>query len=224
MDLSHIKSSENVLPEKEYKMLVDYMINKVGPKNFPIYNFLPKNKTPKNLLEKVITKLIGQEKHIEYWVRYNDACLWHVDADEVYEKTQTNPIMLPTEHFPTHSYCYYVYLKDLKGGDFQILPKNYHEEGRPTMDDNYEPREGDKVITLTPRNNYIVSWEGPLYHRVKKILGGERLCLVWSTWDEVPRGYKNGLHWYWYDSLFHTAAYRRGYLLKEVKWPVKEER
>jgi len=239
MDLSHINYSDNVLSPKELKQLQKYIMDNLDTrgkengngmyklkngKGFPLYNFLPKDKEPSNFLEKLITKLIGQEKHIEYWIRYNDIPLWHIDSDEVVERTTTNPFLSETKEFPTQSYVFYVHILNVTGGDLQILPFNKYEEGRPTLDDNYEPKKGDKIITVKPKTNYLVTWKGNLYHRVTEQYSGERLCLVWSLWDKIPRGFKENLHWAPSEIIpWADPAYRRGMLIKPIKWPIKED-
>ena len=92
-------------------------------------NFLKKGEVPTNKIEKAIVKMLGgQNHHIEYWVRCNDAPIWHVDGDEVTQKNDPAYKRHYNEKDPTYeqeishtSYVLYMKVELLYGGEFYVL-------------------------------------------------------------------------------------------------------
>tara|TARA_B100000513_G_C11896020_1_gene183983 strand:+ start:885 stop:1643 length:759 start_codon:yes stop_codon:yes gene_type:complete len=244
-DLDNIKTAQNVLSDKDLKELRTYMYNNMAfhetqthrriarkdKKDFPIYNFLPKENKPKNLLEKYIVGLMaGQEHHIEYWVRYNDSMIWHIDSDEIIERTYGVKIY-HTKEYPISSYVFHVDAENVEGGELQLAPFDKRDTKSLTIEENFEPKHGTKVITIPAKTNQVISWEGPIYHRVLPQYGkGRRLSLVWSLWKEIPWGFKRGLHWMpttlvkqLHPNETATNSTAQDLLVSPVEWPIKED-
>lgn len=248
-DLDNIMTARNVLSDKDLNELKTYMYKNMAfdetntenrvprkdGKDFPIYNFLPKENKPKNLLEKYIVGLMaGQEHHIEYWVRYNDVLNWHIDSDEIVERTAGLKIPYTLE-YPISSYVFHVDVENVTGGELQIAPFEKRNTKNLTIE-NYEPKNGAKILTIPPVSNQVVCWGGPIYHRVLQQHTGKRLCLVWSLWDRIPRGYKKGLHWKpseikegfsvqkFIDGIPSPSetSTAQDFLVSPVEWPIKE--
>jgi len=241
--LDNIKIAKNVLSKKDLHELKTYMytnmafhetypnerIPRTDGKDFPIYNFLPKNKKPTNLLEKYIVGLMnGQEHHIEYWMRYNDSLNWHIDSDEIIERTPGVKIKA-TEEYPISTFTFYVDVDEVVGGELQVAPFDKRDFNLLTTE-NYEPSQGTKVLTIPPENNCVISWNGPISHRVLEQQDGKRLVLVWSLWKEIPQGFRKGLHWKpstifpgnndFTDQGFSTSE---DFYVVSVEWPIKED-
>lgn len=204
----NVELSKKALNKKDFDELTDYMIGDY--QNFPTYNFLKKDEVPTNKIEKAIVKMLGdQNYHIEYWHRYNDSPIWHVDGDEITQKN--HPGKYPVE-LSIASYVVYIKINCLRGGEFEVLPYNTYVKGRPLLDTNYKPLENSPNIIFFPKENTCIKMINNPYHRVKKILEGFRLALIFSLWDHIPRGYKEHNHW---KQITHDCVV-------PTKWPLKE--
>ena len=238
-ELIHIRHADNVLSKRDLAELRNYIFNNMNfadetkekripredGKDFPIYNFLPKTKDPSNLLEKYIVGLMyhprypnGRQHHIEYWLRYNDELEWHLDGDEVVERNGT--VFTGHIQYPVSSYCFYIHVENLKGGELEVCPFQQIELGYRIIDNYYRPPDKAYIMTVKPKSNYLINFRRPLYHRVKKPERGQRLCLVWSEWQHWPQGYEKGNHWQ--PSHIKPNDESTGFLVKQVDWPIKE--
>ena len=231
-NFEHIHHADNVLSQKDLAELRNYIFDNMrfadkkrfrripreDGKDFPVYNFLPRDKEPTNLLEKYIVGLIGKQHHIEYWIRYNDELQWHLDGDEVYERSGSS--FLKPVVFPVRSFCFYVHVEDLKGGEMEVCPFQGNIPGYRIIDNYFEPPDGSTIMTVKPKSNYLIRFLRPLYHRVKRVERGQRLSLVWSQWQDYPYGYEKGNHWDVSD--IEPVDESVGFLVKKVEWPIKE--
>lgn len=238
-NLIHVQHADNVLSQRDLAELRNYIFKNMNfadetkfrriPRkdgnDFPIYNFLPRDKEPTNLLEKYIVGLThnpeypnGRQYHIEYWIRYNDALEWHLDGDEVIERS-ANAIQKPVR-FPSNTFCFYVHVENLRGGEMEVCLFEQNVLGYRIIDNYFEPPQGSTVMTVKPKSNYLIKFLRPLYHRVNKVQTGQRLALLWSQWHDYPYGFEKGNHWN--PSEIEPVDESTGFLVKNVEWPIKE--
>ena len=119
----------------------------------------------------------------------------------------------------------------------QIAPFDKRNTKSLTIEE-YEPKNGAKILTIPPVSNQVISWGGPIYHRVLEQHTGKRLCLVWSLWKEIPKGFKKGLHWNpttMHEPIWDVNRFVEGrptavetttandFIVAQVEWPIKED-
>ena len=211
----NVKVAHNALPPYDFDKLREYAKSEF--KNYPTYNMWYAGKDPANHLERAIGKMMGYPtKNIEYWVRVNDTCPWHVDGDEVCYRAapkMADPIPDDTPEnkieLPINSYVLYLWLEYREGGYFVCTPDLSYIKGRPILDAYFQMPEDTRKVRIDPELNMCIKIENNIYHKVKAMeqkagvgLGNElpfpqfRMALVWSEWDFVPRGYKKHRHWH----------------------------
>ena len=214
----NVQFAKKAMPDRDFDELQEYIIG--DHKKIPTYNFLKKGEVPTNKIEKAIVKMLGgQNHHIEYWVRCNDAPIWHVDGEEITQKNDPAYTTHYGEKGPTYeqelshtSYVLYMKVELLYGGEFYVLPYNTYVKGRPILDESYQPPPDAKVIKFFPRENTCIKMTNNPYHMVDRIHQGFRLVLVFALWDHVPKGFKEHNHWM---GLQHDKVV-------PMRWPLKE--
>jgi len=201
--MDHIHYSKNVLDLVTLGNLQELVFERY--KDIPTYNFSRKTEQPKNYLEEVIRNLIGYDNHVEYWVRDStEATLFHVDANELQAKidrTKYNtedPEMI--KEFPLNTHILYLYVDPkMEKGDLILLPNQKYIVGRPILDTDFEPLEGQEMIVVKPVTNHMVLFDKPIYHAVSVVENRDivknRLALMFSSWKQIPSIYKDHEHW-----------------------------
>lgn len=220
----HIKYAKNVLSQRDFEELQEYIGDSVG--DWPAYNFKPKDVPPRNKIEKAIVKLIGQDNHVEYWmrnIRKDQLTPWHVDANEIFLKNycvehgyKEDPPEAPKE-FPLNTHILFVKVDpNLKGGELVLLPHNMYVPGRPVLDLGYKPLDMSRQLEIKPKENHLIFFNKPIYHAVNSnhsaagFLHSYRISLMFSSWDYIPKPYDEWHHW--------SNAYgkQKAY---QMKWP-----
>ena len=207
-DLEHIKYAKNVLSQRDFEELQEYIGDDVD--YWPSYNFKPKDVPPRNKIEKAIVKLIGQDNHVEYWIRNprgQEPTLWHVDANELFMKKYISENDSPEEpqfarQFPLNTHILYISVDPkMEGGELLILPNNTYVEGRPINDTNYQPLDSSRMLIVKPKENHLVFFNKPIYHATNEYKNIDplrrdfRVSLMFSSWDYIPKPYDEWHHW-----------------------------
>ena len=201
--MDHIYYSKNVLDAGTLNNLQELCFERYD--EIPTYNFALKTEEPKNYLEEVIRNLIGYDNHVEYWVRDStEATLFHVDGNELQAKMDTykyateDPEMV--QEFPLNTHILYIYIDPkMEKGDLILLPKQEYIIGRPILDTDFEPLEGQEMFIIKPETNHMVLFDRPIYHAVSAVENTDvvkhRLALMFSSWRKPPSVYKEHFHW-----------------------------
>ena len=208
--MNHIQYAKNVLDAGTLHNIQELCLNHY--KDIPTYNFARKTEQPKNYLEEVIRNLIGYDNHVEYWVRNEtEATLFHVDGNELQAKLDRAKYQGDdpdaVQEFPLNTHILYLDIDPrMKRGDLILLPYQPYIVGRPILDTDFEPLEGQEMIIIQPKTNHMVLFDKPIYHAVSAVENRDvvkkRLALMFSSWKKVPSVYKEHEHWSNYDLPF----------------------